>query len=44
VRLTGREMTELKERVAVPNPGAAVLVALGALMLTGVGLVRGRRR
>jgi hypothetical protein len=39
VRLTGREMTELKELVAVPNPGAAWLLAMGALLL-GAGLVR----
>jgi hypothetical protein len=39
VRLTGREMTELKELVAVPSPRSGLLLAMGALLL-GAGLVR----
>lgn len=43
VRLTGREMTEIKPLVAVSNPGAVWLVAMGAMLLGG-GVARKYRR
>jgi hypothetical protein len=39
VRLTGREMTEIKPLVAVSAPGSAWLLGIGALLLAG-GVVR----
>lgn len=43
VRLTGRQMTEIKPLVAVPNPSSSMLLGVG-LLLGAVGMVRGRRR
>lgn len=43
VRLTGREMTEIKPLVAVSNPGALSLLIMGAALLGG-GVARSRRR
>lgn len=43
VRLTGRQMTEIKPLVAVSNPKGSLLLGLGVLLLGVAGMVRGRR-
>lgn len=43
VRLTGREMTEIKP-LAVSNPKPGLLIGLGALLLGGMGMLRGRSK